>query len=483
MANRTTNARVKRVAIYCRISDDRESTRAGVERQEKLCRELAAKQGWDVVDLYVDDDISASEATRKRRPDYQRLLGDARAGRFDMIVSYTLKRLTRRYREGADLLDLADETGIEFSFVRAPEVNLNTAAGRKHFRGMVNDAISESEEIGERVRDKFAEKRDLGEYLGGGRPFGWRQDGVTLDPVEAAALAEACDDILVGSSTYEIMKDWNRAGLRTARGNPWEVGSVRQVLVRPRNAGLIVHRGEIVGEFPWRESAPVSRNVWAAVCAVLGDPERRSTPGNKPRWLGSGLYVCWGCEQPRMRVGKVAGNNRPYVCGKQAPVLEGRHHVARQAVPLDAYVEELIVQRLCRPDAVELARDERPSVDVSALRAERVSVRGLMEELDDDRDAGRIDRDRWVRRNKRLQDRLAEIARALEPVGRVNPFVGVVDADDPAGVWFGSLSDRSDGLPLGQRRAILDRLMTVRVLPVSPRHEFDAAGVHVAWNM
>ncbi|HET9890607.1 MAG TPA: recombinase family protein, partial [Mycobacterium sp.] len=282
----------RKVAIYCRISDDREGTRAGVERQEKLCRALAEKNGWIVVAVYVDDDISASAATRKRRPEYQRLIADAKAGRFGTIVSYTLKRLTRRYREGADLLDLADETGIEFSFVRAPETNLNTAAGRKHFRGMVNDAISESEEIGERVRDKFAEKRLLGEFRGGGRNFGFEEDGETPRPAEWEALRSASEDVVLGVSTYEIMAAWNAAGLLTSRGNRWVLTTVRQVLMRPLNAGLIFHNGEIVGKYPWYDRAPVAEDTWMTVCAILTDPDRTTIPGNKPKWLGSGLYVC-----------------------------------------------------------------------------------------------------------------------------------------------------------------------------------------------
>lgn len=469
--------------IYCRISDDREGTQAGVERQEKLCRDLAAKRGLEVVEVYVDNDISASAATRKRRPAYQRLLADARAGRFDVVLAYTLKRLTRRYREGADLLDLADETGVQFTFVRAPETDLNTAAGRKHFRGMVNDAIGESEEIGERVRDKFTEKRAAGEFLGGGRLFGWDEDGATLRPVEAGALAQASDEVVGGASLRSIVADWNGRGLCTSRGNRWGVITVRQVLLRPRNAGLIVHKGEIVGRYPWYEQAPVAEEMWEALRAGLSDPGRRTAPGNQPRWLGSGLYVCSGCGQPTMQVGWAASaQHRLYRCNRRFPATEGRRHVARQALALDAYVEGLIVARLCRPDAVELARDEgRPSVDVRALRAERVRIEGQQRELDEDRDANRITRERWLRRNAGFAERLAEIDRALVPVSSPrNPFVGVVDVDDPAAVWFGVLPDRSDGLSLEHRRVILRALLVVRVLPVHyKRGPFDPGCVEV----
>jgi site-specific DNA recombinase len=471
-----------RAAIYCRISDDREGTRISVERQEKLCRDLAEKRGLAVVDVYVDDDISASSATKKRRPDYQRLLTDARTGRFDVIVSYTLKRLTRRYREGADLIDLADQCGIRYSFVRAPETDLNTAAGRKQFRNMVNDAISESEEIGERVRDTFDDKRAKGEFLGGRRLFGWADDGQTPVPREHGALAEASQDVTLGVSTYEIKNSWNADRLLTSRGNRWTVVTVRQVLLRPRNAGLIVHDGEIVGHYPWADRAPVPEDVWQAVCAIFEDPDRRTTQRTKPQWLGSGLYVCWGCEMPDMRVGgQPAAQRRMYRCERKFEVREGRCHVARQTVALDAYVEELIVARLSRPDAADLAHeDSGPSVDVKALRVERATVRLDLDRLDDDLDAHRIDRARWTRRNSRLQGRLDEIELALKPASMSNPFVGVADADDPAAVWYGARSDRSDGLALPHRRRIMAELLKVRVLPVRAKgNPFDPGCIDV----
>ena len=46
-------------AIYVRMSEDREGERRGVERQETDCRALAEELGWEVVQVFVDNDISA----------------------------------------------------------------------------------------------------------------------------------------------------------------------------------------------------------------------------------------------------------------------------------------------------------------------------------------------------------------------------------------------------------------------------------------
>jgi site-specific DNA recombinase len=73
-----------RVAIYARISSDRDGDRLGVARQLKDCERLAAEKGWLVADRYVDDDASAWG--RRPRPEYERLLADIRAGLIDGLV-------------------------------------------------------------------------------------------------------------------------------------------------------------------------------------------------------------------------------------------------------------------------------------------------------------------------------------------------------------------------------------------------------------
>ena len=95
MNERSTSHR--KAAIYLRISQDREMDGLAIDRQREDCEALAARLRLDVVETYVDNDIGALTRSRKsRRPEYLRMLEDARAGRFDVILAYTNSRLTRR---------------------------------------------------------------------------------------------------------------------------------------------------------------------------------------------------------------------------------------------------------------------------------------------------------------------------------------------------------------------------------------------------
>ena len=84
-----------RAGIYVRISDDTEGRRAGVRRQREDCVGICERLGWDAVGVYEDNDRSAYRGAP--RPEYERMLGDLRAGVIDAVVIWAASRL-RVYR-------------------------------------------------------------------------------------------------------------------------------------------------------------------------------------------------------------------------------------------------------------------------------------------------------------------------------------------------------------------------------------------------
>ena len=88
-------------------------------------------------------------------------------------------------------------------------------------------------------------------------------------------------------SLHAIARDWNARGITTSTGGPWKASEVRKLLARPRNAGLMEHRGEVIGPAEW--PAIIEEELWRAVRALVSDESRRTTTGNARRWLGGGL--------------------------------------------------------------------------------------------------------------------------------------------------------------------------------------------------
>ena len=114
----------RRAVVYARISKDREGAGLGVDRQERDCRELASRLGWDVVAVHTDNDISAS--TGKRRPGYDATLDDLRSGRANAAVAWHTDRLHRSPLELEGFITICEQHDVVVQTVKAGEIDLST---------------------------------------------------------------------------------------------------------------------------------------------------------------------------------------------------------------------------------------------------------------------------------------------------------------------------------------------------------------------
>ena len=84
-----------RVAIYCRLSkDDGNEESQSIQSQREILTEYVNKQGWQIVDYYIDDGYSG---TNFERPDFKRLISDIEIGLVDLVITKDLSRLGRNY--------------------------------------------------------------------------------------------------------------------------------------------------------------------------------------------------------------------------------------------------------------------------------------------------------------------------------------------------------------------------------------------------
>lgn len=345
--------RATRAAVYCRISLDADGDELGVQRQEADCRTLAADRGLDVVDVYTDNNVGASTRSRvKRRPEFDRMVADAAAGRFGVILAYSNSRLTRRPLELETFVDLHEQHGTTVETVVSGSDDLSTADGRMVARIKANIDAAETERTSERVARKHLESARAGKPVGGTRPFGWQDDKVTIDPTEAALIRQAADDLTRGHPLRRIVAAWNEAGVVTSRGGPWSPQTLRQVMRSPRLAGYRVHRGVVALDAAGR---PV-RGTWAAilddkqhaaVVARLTAPEGRvRVPRRGARhYFLTGLLRCGVCNGPMY--GNRDGETFAYRCDGGG---NGSHTNAINGPGTDEVVEAIVLARLARED-------------------------------------------------------------------------------------------------------------------------------------
>ncbi|WP_353828210.1 recombinase family protein [Agromyces sp. SYSU T0242] len=450
-----------RAAIYARISRDAEGERLGVNRQIEDCRALAARLGYEVADEYVDNDISASTKSRKPRPMYAEMLSEARAERIDAILAYSNSRLTRRPREFEDLIDLHERHGVQIHTVASGSFDLATADGRRMARFLAGEATAEAERTAERTKRAKEQMAASGEYRGGRRPYGYRKGGMVLKSSEAAVIRDATSAVLAGRSLSGIARDLNGRRIKTSTGKDWTSVQLRDVLTRPRNAGLISHgqvgrKGfEIVGPAKW--PAIVDEDTWRALMDKLTDPSRRTQQGSDTRWLGSGIYRCGieGCGAV-LRAAAFGGTNaRPNHVRKYHYRCSGAAHLMVLQEPTDAYVRDVVAELVRDPRVIAALSPKAP--DLSAERERRAVLETRLSTFEHDYALGDLTGAQLRKATETVKQAIEEIDAALANAVQRSAASPVVGAADPGQAFLDA--------PIDVQRAVLATVLRVEVLP------------------
>ena len=269
-----------RCAIYCRLSKEDAVKPApeseSIQNQKQLLTSYAREQGWEIISLYCDEDCSGADAGR---PDFRRMLRDAEAGRFDILLCKTQSRFTRdmelaeRYIHG-----LFPLWGVRFV---APADNVDTAQrGNKKAR-QINALINEwyLEDLSENIRMVLESKRRQGQYVGSIPLYGYKKDPadrhrLVIDEPAAGVVRQIYAWFLGGIGTQRITGLLNSAGIpnpsayknRTVQGSgQWNKGTVSRILHNEMYAGTLVQGRRRKLSYKSKRSVKVPPEDWVRI--------------------------------------------------------------------------------------------------------------------------------------------------------------------------------------------------------------------------
>lgn len=516
----------RKAAIYLRISLDREMDGLAIERQREDCERLAEREGWTVVETYIDQSISATDAT-KSRPDYDRMVSDYKAGAFDAIVCWDLDRLTRQPRQMEDWVDAARFRGLLLKSVSG-DVDLTNENGLLIAGIKIQVARAEVVRKGKRQSKAQQQRARMGRAPKGMRPLGYAVNGDVIEheadavraiyalfsraehPESLRSLARALSgtEVIKGlpalpKHTHTVSLEREQARkIRAEEENrpyeprdpkpdgPWSPSTVLGILRNPRYAAMSTYtpkeyqkdgnrrrtwRAQIIrddaGEPIRGQWAPiVDDETWWKVQEILDDKKRvTNTSGStKRKRLGSGLYRCGLTDSETGQVcgKKVTGAPRGYTCPG---------HMVRSGPAIDDFVTEVISARLAEKDAVKKVITPAETSQTRSIDASISGQRARISRAQHDYDAEIIEGHDLKRVRDAAEERIQELEAQKMLQGRTGALLPILGVDDPATAFKGA--------SLELRRQIIDVLATVSLLP-QPRGRkgFNPASVEIVWK-
>jgi site-specific DNA recombinase len=226
-----------RIAIYARVSTDRQERDQTIDSQLTALRAWAQTQGHELLPehVYLDEGYSGS---RLDRPGLDRLRDAAREGAFELVAVWSPDRLARKYAYQVLLLEEFRRLGCEIVFLQHPL----SEDPHDQLLLQIQGAIAEYERavLSERFRRGKLQKARAGHYLGGKAPYGYRyipkRDGcpgyLVIEEAEATLVRTLYRWLIEEQMTIrQILKRLNaspwhpRCGLR-----PWSTSAVHHIL-------------------------------------------------------------------------------------------------------------------------------------------------------------------------------------------------------------------------------------------------------------
>lgn len=418
-----------------------------------------------MVGVEVDNAISAS--TGKERPAWKRVLERVDAGEVDVIVAYQLDRITRTMLDLERLILSTQDKGVGV-VTASGDIDLTTDSGRMVARILAAVARAEVERKGERQRLAERQRVSTGRRRWSHRPFGYIKEDASHHPVEAPALREVYARITRGQRLADV-RDWlHEQELTTTAGNPWSVQTLRNLVLDPRNRGVIRYQGKEAGPGDW--DPIVTEDEWANAVAVLRSRATGRRATKSDAWLVT-VATCGQCQGRIFTEQRKTSSYRSYTCQKgcvHLPVdwVDGRVYLA-------------IADALNDPGVAEQWRGKvrQDTGELEELRQELAPLRDRLAVLGEDYAVGLVSRETMLAATRTLGTRIGELEGRISELSASLSAAGLhVDAEHlaeqlsewPVSETREALRSIASAIILhrrgkGSREGLTDRLVEVRL--------------------
>ena len=227
-----------RVTFYARVSTDKDEQLNSLENQVQYYTQfIQEKRNWTYIQGYVDEGISGTST--KKRDSFNRMITDAKAGRFDFIITKEISRFSRSTLDSIKYTQelLEHDVGVLFQ-----NDNINTLDSDSEFRLVVMAGVAQDEvrKLSERLKFGFRQAIKNGHVLGNDKLWGYDKKNcvLTINEEEAQVIRRIFD--LYANQQMgvrRISQTLYDEGFTSRQGNTFNVLTIRHILCNPKYKG------------------------------------------------------------------------------------------------------------------------------------------------------------------------------------------------------------------------------------------------------
>ena len=322
--------------IYARFSSHAQNEQS-IEGQKRICYEYAEREGYTVVGEYIDRALTGRSDDR---PDFQRMIADAKKKAFDFVIVYKLDRFARNRYDSAVYKHKLKQCGVK---VLSAMENIGDNP-----ESIILEAVLEasaeyySVDLSQKIKRGRRESASKGKFIGGTVPLGYKTIGgkLVIDEQKAPAIKYAFEKYAAGVSKKKIVEALNARGYRNNNGKPFGYTAFTSAFKCKKYIGILSQGGIVVeGSCP----ALIDKATFDKVQERLAQ-NKRSGAKNKAtiEYMLSGKIYCGNCGS-RIYGVNARGRNGMfyyYTCGARK-----KDHTCNKAHEKKDFVEWYVVEQ------------------------------------------------------------------------------------------------------------------------------------------
>lgn len=226
---------MKKAVVYARYSSERQNEQS-ITGQIEICQKFAQENDMNVIHVYVDEALTGRT---DMRPDFQKMVEDAKRKTFDYVLVYKLDRFARNRFDSA------------IYKAQLKKCNVRVISAMEHIsdspEGIILESVLEgmaeyySANLSQNVLRGMRQRAAQAKYMGGTVPLGYTIDkdkNYVINPDTACIVQTIYQMYADGDTLKDICAELNSKGYKSATGKPFTINALHSVLKNEKYIGV-----------------------------------------------------------------------------------------------------------------------------------------------------------------------------------------------------------------------------------------------------